>query len=277
MTKDRGFRWDGTLLGREFTIWSSGAEEIDDIRIHCRFGELRAQVQCGISRASDYATFSVSIEPDGDEPLHIGGGIGRPHLYLLLESQALRKLASQLAALFPDPSAPKYETRRDTGLTIGWDRQPSISWRLHVDRNGWSSDRPKWRDGSWYPLGHHQRQGDLSPLEVAPVEIKMPERVYKGIARRSRGRMGITGLPRFLDRDFSTVEIEMLEGEQVPFPGKGENSWDCGEDATYSSSGPYKTIAEAVRSFEESTLKRRLRHGGPGWRPEARVGAVAAS
>jgi hypothetical protein len=57
--------------------------------------------------------------------------------------------------------------------------------------------------------------------------------------------------------------------DPVPFPGKGENSWDCGEDATHGYYGPAASIEDAVGNLVTSTLKRRRKYGGRDWKPEA--------
>lgn len=64
------------------------------------------------------------------------------------------------------------------------------------------------------------------------------------------------------------VSIDMDKG--IPFPGKGENSWDCGEDASHGltclcESG---TPEEAIGKMVESVLNNRRRYGGSiMWQP----------
>lgn len=60
----------------------------------------------------------------------------------------------------------------------------------------------------------------------------------------------------------------------VPFPGKGENSWDCGEDAVRAMHSAARSPGEALRKFEESILQSRHRHGHIGWVPERKKEAV---
>lgn len=62
------------------------------------------------------------------------------------------------------------------------------------------------------------------------------------------------------------AEVQSKEG--IPIPGKGENSWDCGEDRNYSLNTPAKTIAEAVEAMGEYVQKRREQYGGKNWIPE---------
>jgi hypothetical protein len=57
-------------------------------------------------------------------------------------------------------------------------------------------------------------------------------------------------------------EAESLDGQQIPFPGKGENSWDCDDDAMFGMSGDGNGLDEAVASIVGAVLRNRLRYGG---------------
>lgn len=47
------------------------------------------------------------------------------------------------------------------------------------------------------------------------------------------------------------------------FAGKGENSWDCGDDGFFSQSSNAKTPSEAIGSYVAGVLRQRERHGHP--------------
>ncbi len=68
--------------------------------------------------------------------------------------------------------------------------------------------------------------------------------------------------PKVLRR--ASVESE----DGIPIPGKGENSWDCGEDRRFSIKTTANTIAEAVEAFRRDIEKTRERRGGKNWVPE---------
>jgi len=53
----------------------------------------------------------------------------------------------------------------------------------------------------------------------------------------------------------------------IPFPGKGENSWDCDDDAIFSSTGPWTTIEAAVDAVKASVMRNRERYGSADWLP----------
>lgn len=65
------------------------------------------------------------------------------------------------------------------------------------------------------------------------------------------------------------AEVDVPGG--VPIPGKGENSWDIDDDATFSLVTPASTVEEAVQKFYDTVNERRARYGGRNWTPEKRV------
>ena len=96
------------------------------------------------------------------------------------------------------------------------------------------------------------------------VIVPMPEGGYgakvtilESVWRRSRW----PGVWRQMIRSTITPDIP------IPFPGKGENAWDCGDDATHSMTGPYETGFEAAMALSESIMRDRVQHGGWNYRP----------
>lgn len=86
---------------------------------------------------------------------------------------------------------------------------------------------------------------------------------YEGTATRQRCRWK----RRFRTIERENVRVEMAQG--IPVPGKGENSWDCGDDAYFGFGGA--TVDEAVAHIVKEAKKERARYGGPNWRPLAVV------
>jgi hypothetical protein len=128
--------------------------------------------------------------------------------------------------------------------------------------NSWSS-----RDGWW------NKSHSFSPLEFIcgrrnyteehdqgwqDIVITMPEGKYKGKLRLFIG----TWKNRFRTMRIPRAEIEMEEG--IPFPGKGENSWDCGEDATYGITCPAESEEQAICSLIQSVMRSRRQYGSKG-------------
>lgn len=63
------------------------------------------------------------------------------------------------------------------------------------------------------------------------------------------------------------VRAEITPDKPIPVPGKGENSWDCDEDATYGMTCAAQTPTEAVAHYSASILRDRQRYGGNHWVP----------
>lgn len=96
--------------------------------------------------------------------------------------------------------------------------------------------------------------------------VPMPEGAYPARIRlftgEWKGRFGTKRLRR--------AEIEVEGG--IPFPGKGENSWDCGEDATYSLTCLADSEWDAIGKMVSSVLRDRYRNGGGiKWRSTEKV------
>lgn len=143
----------------------------------------------------------------------------------------------------------------------------SLWWDLWT-KEGESGSFPRWREGSFnladFLLGSVQHSSIVMKTEEAVVP--MPERAYRAkveiIERRyKRPRWPFTKV-------FTTANVDMHEGEQVPLPGKGTMSYNMGQDATYSMSCSESTVDGAVAAMVRSTLERRRRYGGQNWVPE---------
>jgi hypothetical protein len=48
----------------------------------------------------------------------------------------------------------------------------------------------------------------------------------------------------------------------IPYQGKGENSWDCGEDGLHSMMGPAQNLEEAIAATVRSVLGSRRKYDG---------------
>jgi hypothetical protein len=200
-----------------------------------------------------------------DDPLHASFKCGLFGLYLSASHPILAKLRDTVIKAWPLDRQSYTFSGRDFSVAF---HDHAVFWSVGADDMGWSSGTPRWRHGAWHPLGHFMRQGEPQVVEQREVVVPMPERSYRGLAKLERSSWGFGKLPRAFDRVDYLVHIEMLPGEQVPFPGKGENSYDCGEDATLGMSCPGPTIEDGVGRLVASVLRSRERHGGANWKPE---------
>lgn len=135
-------------------------------------------------------------------------------------------------------------------------------------RNEWRSKDPFWlkgitihpidlllgkgKYGERYLAGEHYAEVEM-PEGNYPAKIAFFENEYKRprwpIIRRTRG-----------------AKIKMFK--PVPIPGKGENSWDCEDDAIYSMYCPAETVEDAIAAVSASVMRKRERYGGKEWLPE---------
>ncbi|HEU5276809.1 MAG TPA: hypothetical protein VFU97_24345 [Xanthobacteraceae bacterium] len=148
----------------------------------------------------------------------------------------------------------------------------AIWWNLWTDNNGWSSKMPWYRNGSFHPVDIFFGKARYSDetVEEREVLVPMPERTYRGTAKLQIASWKRARWP-FAKR-IRRVDIEMAKGEQIPHPGKGENSWDCGEDATFGLCGPARSIEDGIGNLVASVLTSRRKYGGTDWKPEPRQG-----
>lgn len=150
--------------------------------------------------------------------------------------------------------------------SYGDDREIEISfhngavwWRFWTDPMSWSSKTPKWRHGSlnFVDLLLGRTNCEHHPLEVRDVLIPMPEGSYPATAKLEEWTWR---RPRWFAKTLKRVTIDVPKG--VPVPGKGENSWDCDDDAIFGTTVQAASIAEGVGHLVGSALRSRVRHGG---------------
>lgn len=199
--------------------------------------------------------------------LSLGGGDGATNLdmhisllgtgvYLGLDSPLTEKLTRKLC-----PAG--YDRERELSIRF---HDKAAWWYLWMNPHEWRSRDPKWRRGCFHvddwALGQNKYQNEV--LEERQVLVPMPEGAYPATAKLelatwTRQRFGwpATRLTR--------IHLEVPDG--IPHPGKGENAWDCGEDATYGITAPANSIEEGISKLVESVLTRRTRYGGKAWMP----------
>lgn len=128
-------------------------------------------------------------------------------------------------------------------------------------QNSWSRDDPWWMH--WHLdfldvlLGDRKHEV-VRVLESRDVRVPMPEGVYDAKAEL---KLESWKRPRW-PWPLLVTRLHMDIAKGVPIPGKGENSWDCGPDATGSITMPARTIEEGIGGFVGSTLLLRRRRGG---------------
>lgn len=155
---------------------------------------------------------------------------------------------------------------RETGISIH-------DWTLRV--NIWAKEMEwsrRWREVGiqwhWTPadffLGRWKNSSEL--VEKKLRHVYMPEAAYR-IEIEIRDDYWRRRYFPFLKKIMRRAHVECLD--PIPHPGKGTTSYNCGEDATYGSTFPCKTVDEAVAHMFTTSMKSRERYGnGERWVPQ---------
>lgn len=173
-------------------------------------------------------------------------------------SLAFRPVALYVHIKLPRP----FRLRDDRELGFSF-HGGALWWDLWVDpMGGYPCPQGKWRDSCFhfddFFLGKSKCTREV--LEERDVLVPMPEKAYPAHAKLMRYTWT---RPRWFSKSIKRVEIDIPDG--IPHEGKGENSWDCGHDATFSmTTGECNSIPEGVGKLVGSCLKDRVKYGGWG-------------
>lgn len=162
-----------------------------------------------------------------------------------------------IAALRFPPERKDYEGRV---LSLGihdW----ALWWNVWTPDMSWSSKTPKYRQGSFHPIDALLGSGRFESCVVQDlgiVEIPMPEGTYDAhvVAKTERWKRKRW----FAKRSRQYFDFDL--GAGIPHPGKGENSWDCGMDATCGISSSAANLSLAVGDVVGRCLESRVKYGG---------------
>ena len=200
--------------------------------------------------------FAASINFAGNHALCLNLSCLLFGLYITLDYY---KLEAWLRHVIGD-----YEDREISIRVHDW----SLWWNFWTPSMSWSSKTPKYRNGCFHPVdflfGRMKRSAEL--IKKVDIEVPMPEGVYKGTAKFENASWRRPRWPWPWHRSVSChIELE----KDIPVPGKGENSWDCDEDATHAMYCSANTPVEAVVKIVESVLSCRYQRAGLNWRPSS--------
>lgn len=147
--------------------------------------------------------------------------------------------------------------RRECGIHIH-------SWTIDV--KPWAKSDEWCRSDPWWTRGVSLDIPDLllgrsrCTTEVLregiPVTIPMPEGMYSGVARIERRTWK---RPRWFAHSRVSTWLEIPKG--IPHAGKGENSWDCGDDGLFGIGAEGDDVMAVILRARESVLVSRRRYG----------------
>lgn len=188
--------------------------------------------------------------------------VGLVNLYWHLDYWPLQRWLSNKIKR-PDE---KYGSGREIGFSI-FDGAIAIDlWNDPMEHRG--------ADPKWWHIYIWPKDIILGPakyseriLRTSRVEVPMPEATYPATVQIQEATWKRPRWPWPLRR----IRAEITPDKPIPFPGKGENSWDCGEDATHSMTCGATNEQGAVSALVKSVLDDRYRHGGKMWRPSVKV------
>jgi hypothetical protein len=218
----------------------------------------------GYGKRSRQICFSWNFEPrwwigvamnlfDGDNERDIGFNLnlGIAHFYLTLENFLSREKAN------------RHNWAHKTGISYFEDH---LSVDFHyAGSDCW--DCEGWKGKHWSCFVRDKLLGSAKyescEIETVQVEVPMPEGVYSANVKLTEDswKRPLWPIPSKIRR----AHIECERG--IPYPGKGENSWDCDDDATYGLTCPASTVEEAITALQQTVMRSRERYGGKNWVP----------
>jgi hypothetical protein len=206
------------------------------------------------------------------KPRYIGakverGAPGCEHDFALTLHFVFFSLYLHTSAIMPAWWLVEGYAEREYGLTYSFEGD-LLSWDWHAKVWESSSRDPWWMHKGWFLRDVIFGDADYTSRELKKeiVEIPMPEGSYRGTVALSLAGWKRPRWPWV--KEILRAEIDVPGG--IPVPGKGENAWDCDEDAIYSLTTQASTVPEAIAAIVESALKTRRRYGGKDWQPQAK-------
>lgn len=141
-------------------------------------------------------------------------------------------------------------------------------WEFWAREHASSRSDPWWMSQyvTWRRLFFGNEKVDHEVIDTGTCVVPMPEKNYPAtweITHYTRAHPKLLGRARDLilgPRNNYRVKVE--PGAPIPVPGKGENSWDCGDDAMYSTSIGGRDVEKCIAAVVEGALNTRRRHGG---------------
>lgn len=189
----------------------------------------------------------------GDEPVSFSFYLWPFSLYGDIDSRFWRGLRDRIV--------PKYQDREIRFVASSRDERTTVKCDLWMSPSEWHSKDPKWRRVHFnladFVLG--RKDVEWESIETVPVSIPMFEGYYEATVEMRYHVSWRKRLP-FIKHRHKCANVEIEKG--IGFPGKGENSWDCGDDALFGMSCPANSVEEAIGKTVASVLRNRMRYGG---------------
>lgn len=129
------------------------------------------------------------------------------------------------------------------------------------DPTAWDSKSPWWMHTRWFDVKRFLLGKALFGIRTLVDEyesiIPLPEGAYRCTIKKE---LHIWSRPRWFIKKEVFWTVNLSNG--IPYEGKGENAWDCGEDGLHSISISCETAEQAIGKVVAEVLSTRQRRTG---------------
>ena len=199
--------------------------------------------------------------------LTIGSPGAGEDVKLSLYASVLGSAWLHVSGVLPERFQPGGHKSRELYLTLRNDsmRRPHLRYALWAKEHEWSKADPWWVRGvtiDFERVLFGRPAHEATVVDSGVCVVPMPERNYEATYEVTEHvNHWSERLGRFRDPQvWYSTSID--PGAAIPVPGKGENSWDCGDDAIYGMSAGGRNVSDAIGKLVASALNTRQRHGG---------------
>lgn len=207
-------------------------------------------------------SFVIDLHPKFSEE-SVSGHFSLPFFGSLYYSVYLSSLSGILDRFIKPDGVGLRSSRR-----FGFQLYEDVFWIYIYEPDGsWSRSDPWWQHItiSWKDILLGKQS--YSCIETEPLESKVffPEKLRTAQVTYSESTWS---RPRWPWDQHSRCYNFDFKDDPIPIPGKGENSWDCGNDAVYSMSirvESWEDYPEAVKRLQDDINKTRQNRGGSPW------------
>ena len=152
------------------------------------------------------------------------------------------------------------------GPVVTWEVGPR-EWNAPLNA-GWRRGYKSWSSSKTRRFLIGPRGYESVDLESVPVKVPLPEGTYPATVTLQRTTRTRGSRWPFTRPHYEWFAQMRVDGPSLPFPGRGENSWDCGQDGLVSCAVKVRFpgnkaawLGDAIGHAVAVTLKDRMRYG----------------
>lgn len=159
-----------------------------------------------------------------------------------------------------------YPEKREIGITV---HDKTIWFKLWANPMEWFKGQPWWWEFNVAPLDVLLGRQKYARRDISEgaVNVWMPEGIYPATYKVFESTWKRPRWPKVKRVIRTDIDLK----QPIPFSGKGENSWDCGEDGLWGITIVTNDPQHAARETAQSALETRRKRGDPRKWPVAPV------